>query len=44
MNVNELERLSFITLRNKLKCFIPVKHYGRVFNNEHNLYPKMSVK
>jgi hypothetical protein len=46
MDVNEHERLSNITLRDKIKnrdkTFIAILHF--TFNNDQNSYPKMSVK
>ena len=50
MDVNELGRLSNLTLRtrNQAKekrfyCCSAFHSHNRVFNNEHNSYPKMSV-
>jgi hypothetical protein len=46
MDVNEHERLSSITLRQKVKYkYCSTFHsHSMVFNNEQNSYPKMSVK
>ena len=51
MDVNKHERLSNITLRHKLKlinntfyCCSTFHSHSRVFNNENNSYPIMSVK
>ena len=51
MGVNEHERLSNITIRHKLDnkeqrfyCYYIFHSRSRVFNNENNSYPKMSMK
>jgi hypothetical protein len=44
MDVNEHEILSNVTDKLELRNSLYIAVYGSIFNNEHNSYPKMSMK